>query len=122
MPNAASWATLLAATLLALLPLLALAGDLARAQPKTLRYHLLHTAAHPRPRPTPENPPQLALGQHPRRCLAAHHHLTPNPLNTTNLSPRPKETSTGPVEPPAPPARRALVMPRTQTNINYTAW
>ena len=38
-------ASLTAATLLAWLKLLTLDGDLAKAEPKTLRYHLLHTAA-----------------------------------------------------------------------------
>ena len=38
-------AALIAATLLAWLRLLALDGDLARAEPKTLRYKILHTAA-----------------------------------------------------------------------------
>ncbi len=38
-------ASLLAATLLAWLRLLALDGDLAKAEPKTLRYRVLHTAA-----------------------------------------------------------------------------
>jgi hypothetical protein len=38
-------AALIAATLLAWLRLLALNGDLARAEPKTLRYKILHTAA-----------------------------------------------------------------------------
>jgi hypothetical protein len=38
-------ASLIAATLLAWLRLLALDGDLARAEPKTLRYTILHTAA-----------------------------------------------------------------------------
>ncbi|MGB8201189.1 MAG: IS1380 family transposase [Pseudonocardiaceae bacterium] len=38
-------ASLIAATLLAWLRLLALEGDLARAEPKTLRYKILHTAA-----------------------------------------------------------------------------
>jgi hypothetical protein len=43
----AAWmtASLTAATLLAWLRLLALDGDLARAEPKTLRYRILHTAA-----------------------------------------------------------------------------
>jgi DDE family transposase len=43
----AAWLTaaLIAATLLAWLRLLALDGELARAEPKTLRYRLLHTAA-----------------------------------------------------------------------------
>lgn len=41
--------------LLAWLKLLALDGDLARAEPKTLRYRLLHSAA-PRARRTPQNP------------------------------------------------------------------
>jgi hypothetical protein len=38
-------ASLIAATLLAWLRLLALDGDLARAEPKTLRYKILHAAA-----------------------------------------------------------------------------
>ena len=39
-------ASLIAATLLAWLKLLALDGSLARAEPKTLRYRILHTAGH----------------------------------------------------------------------------
>jgi hypothetical protein len=38
-------AALIAATLLAWLPLIALDGDLARAKPKTLRYRVLHASA-----------------------------------------------------------------------------
>ncbi len=38
-------ASLIAATLLAWLKLLALDGDLAKAEPKTLRYRVLHAAA-----------------------------------------------------------------------------
>jgi len=38
-------ASLIAATLLAWLKLLALDGDLAKAEPKTLRYKILHAAA-----------------------------------------------------------------------------
>ena len=38
-------AALIAATLLAWLRLLALDGSLAKAEPKTLRYRILHTAA-----------------------------------------------------------------------------
>jgi Transposase DDE domain group 1 len=47
MPLNKAWFTtaLIAATLLAWLRLLALDGDLARAEPKTLRYKILHTAA-----------------------------------------------------------------------------
>ena len=43
----AAWlaAALIAATLLAWLKLLALEGHLAKAEPKTLRYRILHTAA-----------------------------------------------------------------------------
>ena len=37
--------SLTAATLLAWLALLALDGDLTRAEPKTIRYRVLHTAA-----------------------------------------------------------------------------
>lgn len=46
-PVNAAWlaASLIAATLIAWLQLIALDGDLARAEPKTLRYRLLHTAA-----------------------------------------------------------------------------
>jgi hypothetical protein len=38
-------ASMIACTLLAWLRLLALHGDLAKAEPKTLRYRILHTAA-----------------------------------------------------------------------------
>ena len=51
--------------LLAWLKLLALDGDLAKAEPKTLRYRVLHAAGPPGPRraeTAPENPGDLAVG------------------------------------------------------------
>jgi hypothetical protein len=60
-------AVAMACDLLAWLRLLCLSGDLALAEPKTLRYRLLHTAA-AWSRPTPPNHPDprhLARGQRP---------------------------------------------------------
>jgi hypothetical protein len=50
--------------LLAWLKLLALDGDLAKAEPRTLRYRVLHgrPAGPRRPETAPENPGDLAMG------------------------------------------------------------
>jgi hypothetical protein len=64
-------ASLTAAALLSWLRLIALDGDLARAEPKTLRYRILHAAGKASPWRTPaepENPRDLALGK--RHCHA----------------------------------------------------
>ncbi|MGH3721373.1 MAG: hypothetical protein ACRDRI_21480 [Pseudonocardiaceae bacterium] len=75
-----AWCTAvsLACDLLAWLQLLALTGDLATAEPTTLRYRLLHTAArltHGQRLQTPENPRSLALG--PPALPRLHHDLRP---------------------------------------------
>ena len=59
-------AVAIAADLTAWLRLLALTGPLAKAEPKALRYRLLHVPARltrRRPTPTPANTDHLALGR-----------------------------------------------------------
>jgi Transposase DDE domain group 1 len=70
-----AWCTAvsLACDLLAWLRLLALSGDLARAEPKTLRYRLLHTAA------------RIVRGQRRRRLKSP----KPGPGPTTSTTPSP---------------------------------
>ena len=73
---------MIACILLSWLKFLALDGDLARAEPKTLRYRVLHAACPPRPRRAPQNPENrrhLALGRGNHHRLAAHpgHPATP---------------------------------------------
>ena len=68
-------AAMTACILLAWLRLLALDGDLARAEPKTLRYRLLHAAARlvrGGRRRDPQDRRDLALGRRDRHRLAAH--------------------------------------------------
>ena len=105
-----------ACILLAWLKLLALDGDLARAEPKTLRYRLLHAAA------------RLVRGGRRRTLKIAatwpwarrdHHRLAAHPghpaphLTSTNPSRRAGKETPGPVEPPATrPDSRAAVIPR----------
>jgi hypothetical protein len=107
------------ADLLAWLRLLTLAGDLARAKPKTLRYRLLHPRPdHPRTTPTQDpHPPNLALGN-PTPGL---HHRRAHPysanLNDTTSSPN------GPPNPPGPwnrgpPTRQPGHRPRPTTRNN----
>ena len=89
--------------LLAWLQLLALDGDLAKAEPKTLRYRILHTAGRltrGQRRRQPGHPRHLALGPPPSPppgpgSRPSRTHLTPR-----QPSPRPRGTQ-GPVEPPA---------------------
>ena len=99
------------ATLLAWLRLLALDGELARAEPKTLRYKILHTAAGPQRAPA-DNLPNLAVGDRDSQRLDPPQHPAAGPLSSTKPSPRPRKSSTGAAEPPATrPASRATAIP-----------
>ena len=65
---AGAWLQLvaLAVSLLAWLRLIALDGDLARAEPQALRFRLLSAPGpqgHPRPPQDPQDPTRLGLGQ-----------------------------------------------------------
>ena len=96
---------MIAQILLAWLKLLALDGDLAKAEPKTLRYRVLHAAA------------RLVRGGRRRRMkihanwpwaeaitgrLAADLRAPASPLTSTDPSLRSRKETPGPVEPPAP--------------------
>ena len=101
--------------LLAWLKLLALDGDLAKAEPKTLRYRVLHAAARlvRGGRQRRQNPGHLAMGRGDHRRVAAHRRAPASPLTSTNHPCDPGRTTPGPVEPPATrPASRATVIPR----------
>ena len=109
-------AAMTACILLAWLKLLALDGDLAKAEPKTLRYRLLHAAA------------RLVRGGRRRTLKIAatwpwtrrdHYRLAAYPRNAAssltsrNPSRRSGKDHPGPVEPPATrPESRATVTPR----------
>jgi len=69
--------------LLAWLKLLALDGDLARAEPRTLRYRGAARRRPAGPRRTetaPENPGHLAVGRGHHRRVAAHRRAPASPL------------------------------------------
>ena len=85
-------ASLTAATLLAWLKLLALDGDLAKAEPKTLRYRILHAAARltRSSRRRSSNPRDLALGRRHRNRLGPDHCPAASPL-TSGTVPATKE-------------------------------
>ena len=74
--------------LLAWLKLLALDGDLATAEPRTLRNRTGAARRSPagprRPETAPENPGHLAVGRGDHRRLAAHRHPAASPLNRLN--------------------------------------
>ena len=111
-------ASLIAATLLAWLRLIALDGDLARAEPKTLRRPRparRRKAGPRRPPPTPENPRELALGGPDSHRLGPDHRPAAGTLTSSKAVPANTEGATpGPVAPPATrPARRATVIPAT---------
>ena len=97
------------AILLAWLKLLALDGDLAKAEPKTLRYRVLHAAARlvrGGRRAPPENPGDLAMGRGDHRRLAAHRRAPASPLTSTNPSLRPGKDNPGARGTPGHPARQ----------------
>ena len=99
------------------LELLALDGDLARAEPKTLRYRILHAAARlTRAAATgPEDPRQLALGHGDRDRLEPDHRPAPGTLTSTKPSLRSrKEHGAGgkPGHPARQPGNRRIQTPR----------
>ena len=105
----AAWltASMIAAILLAWLKLLALDGDLARAEPKTLRYGSC-TPPPPGARAAPlsQNPGHLAVGRCDHHRVAAHRRAPASPLTSTN---RPAIQEGAPrglwnPRPPGPPA------------------
>ena len=94
--------------LLAWLKLLALDGDLARAEPKTLRYRVLNAAARlvrGGRRQTLENRRELAMGRGDHPGLAADQRPPGLRLTCPDLSLRPVETLWG-LWKPAAPARQ----------------
>jgi hypothetical protein len=102
-------ASMTACVLLAWLRLLALDGDLTRAEPKTLRYRVLHAAARlvrRRAATMAENRRGLALGRGSgsKPCRKHLDHHAPVPAS--------KKEDPGSVEPPATrPDSRAAVLP-----------
>jgi hypothetical protein len=95
-----SWcvASLTAAALLAWLRLIALDGDLARAEPKTLRYKILHAAGkivRGGRRRRLKNPCHLALGK--RHCdrLDPDHHPATSTLTSSNPPPQHRRSNPG---------------------------
>ena len=103
----AAWltASLIAATLLAWLAHLALDGDLARAEPKTLRQDpARRRPAHPRqPPPAAENRRNLALGHRHRRRLDPDQRPAAGSLTRRKPAQRPrKDTPRGPWNPRHP--------------------
>jgi hypothetical protein len=106
---------MIACILLAWLKLLALDGDLAKAEPKTLRSRPAHRgpAGTRRPAAPSENPGNLALGRGNHRRLAGHRGAPASTLTSANPSQRPGKDNPGPMEPPATrPASRAIVIPQ----------
>jgi hypothetical protein len=109
----AAWCmtAMLATDLLCWFRLLCLHRDLARAEPKTLRYRLLHTAAHRRPDrpwPTPtkdQNPQSVAVGRRTRRRLPRRPRPTHRP-HCTDLTAPHGPTVPDPSNPTAPWNRR----------------
>ena len=85
--------------LLAWLKLLGLDGDLARAEPKTLR--VLRAAARWAAAP-PENPGILAVSRSGHGCLAAHQRAPARPLSSANRPCYPGRRLAGLVEPRPP--------------------
>ena len=104
---------MIAAILLAWLKLLALDGDLAKAEPKTLRYR---DPAHRRPAGTqqqaapPENPGDLALGPGDHDRLAAHRRAAASPLTSTKPSLRARKDNPGPWNPRPPSDSQVTVI------------
>ena len=118
---------MMAQILLAWLKLLALDGDLARAEPKTLRYRVLNAAARlvrGGRRRRWKIPRELALdrGDHPG--LAAHLRTAGHRLTSTNPSLRPVQEPLGPVETPGTrPASRATSHTQTlKSPLSPRSW
>jgi Transposase DDE domain group 1 len=115
--NSAWLATsLIAAALLSWLRLIALDGDLAKAEPKTLRYRILHAAREAGPRrppPAAENPRDLALGRGHSHRLGPGHRPATGPLTSANATPATRKEKPGAHGTPGRrPASRATVIPR----------
>ena len=88
-------AAMIASILLAWLKLLALDGDLATAEPRTLRTRPARRgpAGTRRPAAPPENPGLLAVGRGNHRRLAPHRRAPASTLTSTNPSQRPERTT-----------------------------
>ena len=109
-------AAMIAQILLAWLKLLALDGDLAKAEPKTLRYRVLHAAARlvrGGRRRRWKFPARLAPGPSDHPGLAADHRTTGHQLTSTDRPCDPKGTPGACGNPGTRPASRAAVIPRT---------
>ena len=108
-------AAMIAQILLAWLKLLALDGDLARAEPKTLRYRVLNAAARlvrGGRRRRWKIRRELAMGRGDHPGLAADQRTAGHRLTSTNPSLRPVGTSGACGNPGTRPASRATVIPR----------
>ena len=103
-------------TLLSWLRLIALDGDLARAEPKTLRYRILHAAgklARGGRRLTAENPRYLALGRRHSHRLGPDHRPATRTLTSAKPPLRHGRSNPGACGTPGHrPASRATVIPR----------
>lgn len=101
--------------LLAWLKLLALDGDLARAEPKMLRYRVLHTGGPAGPRrsaATPEDPGILAVGRSDHDRLQARQRAPASPLSSPKPSLLSRKENRGARGTPATqPVSRATVIP-----------
>src|SRR3974377_2081424 len=117
----AAWLTaaMIASILLAWFKLLALDGDLAKAEPKTLRYRVLHTA----PRlvrggaaPPPKNPGDLAVVRCDHRRVAAYRRAAATPLTSAKPSLRARKQTRDPWNPrPSGPTAGPLSYAGTQS-------
>jgi hypothetical protein len=108
-----------ACVLLAWLRLLALDGDLTRAEPKTLRYRVLHAAARlvrRRAATMAENRRGLALGRGDHDRVAADRNPAASTLTTTNPSRRARKKTPGPWN-PRPPGPTAGLLSYPDTKI-----
>ena len=102
-------AALIAATLLAWLRLLALDGDLAKAEPKTLRYRILHAAARltrSGRRAPPQDLRHLALGHRRSSPPGTGSPPCPKPPDQHEAIPAIKERNPGACGNPGHPARQ----------------
>ena len=107
--------SLIAAALLSWLRLIALDGDLAKAEPKTLRYRVLHAAGKlvRRPPATAEYPRHLALGTGHRHRPGPDHRPATRTLTSEKPPPRHRRSNPGARGTPGHrPASRATVVPR----------
>ena len=101
--------SLIAAALPSWLRLIALDGDLARAEPKTLRYRVLHAAGkllRGGPPPTAENPCHLALGRGHSHRLGPDHRPATRTLTSAKPPLRHGRSNPGACGTPGQPARQ----------------